>query len=338
MSYPNDPFFIVGCARSGTTILRLMLNEHSRLHVPYESHFIANLLDSLPWNAPLTRNDLALAHELILQSPPWKRHFWNIPNEELRIAILALQEATLARLISEVFQISCRRSGKARWGDKTPAYTERIGDLHQIFPQAQFIHIIRDARDVSSSLCPYGWHGTRLHQTAHHWQRIVSQGARSGRALGPELYLEITYEDLVQRTDDTLRQVCTFLGEPYETGMLEFYRHTDDNIPREDNKVHVKTSRSPQDTDAYRWRREMNLFQVAFVEAFAGATMDLVGQKRRFAGLPWLLPCVLKMVVWAADYTRPARRRLGIKLPPLNRAEEPEAERPVPGPAKMGPA
>lgn len=326
MSCDNAPFFIVGCARSGTTILRLMLNEHSRLHVPYESQFIADLMDRLPLNTPLTRSDLTLAHELILQSPPWSRDFWEIPKEDLRTVILALEEPTVSHLINQVFQISCRRSGKARWGDKTPVYTERIESLHQVFPTAQFVHIIRDARDVSSSLRPHGWHGTHLHQTAHHWHGIVSKGVRAGRTLGPDLYLEITYEDLVQRPEATLRRVCAFLGEPYEADMLNFYQHAAANIPRNDNKVHVKTSRPPQDLDTYRWRREMNFIQVAFVEAFAGATMDLVGQKRRFNGFSRVLPRAMKMLVSVADYTRPARRRLGITLPLPKTAETP-AER-----------
>ncbi len=338
MSYHNDPFFIIGCARSGTTILRLMLNEHSRLHVPYESHFIPDLMDRLPLNAPLTHSDLMLAHALILKWPSWGREFWGIPKEELRAVIPALREPILSHLVDEVFQISCRRAGKPRWGDKTPGYTERIENLHRVFPRAKFVHIIRDARDVSSSLRPYGWHGTLLHQTAHHWHGIVSKGVRAGRTLGPDLYLEVAYEDLVQRTEDSLRRVCAFLGERYEAGMLNFYEHAEENIPGDDNKVHVKTSRSPRDADAYRWRREMNLCQVAFVEAFAGETMDLVGQKRRFTGLLRALPHLMKMVVWAADYTRPVRHRLGIKILVPNNGKNPEAQGGVPGPGQRGPA
>jgi hypothetical protein len=308
-----DPFFVVGIYRSGTTMLRLMLNEHSRLHVPPESFFLVDLMDRLPMNAPLNQSDLQVAFQTIAGHRRWAQ--WQIADDDLRAAIFSLREPSLSDLINNVFLLSCRRARKVRWGDKTPYYLEEIGRLHQLFPRAKFVHIIRDARDVCFSLRQVGWFGYHLHQIAGYWRRVVSAGVHVGRRLGPDLYLQIAYEDLVHRSEAVLRQICAFLGEAYEAEMLQFYTHAATTLTPTEKEFHVKTFRSPEPSDTDRWRREMNFMQVATVEAIAGSAMDLVGQARQFRGALRLWPLMLGAMIRLAAFTRSVRHRLRIKLP-----------------------
>ena len=304
----GPPFFVVGSDRSGSTMLRLMLNEHSRLHVPRESHFLRDLMDRLPLSSPLDEGALFVAPRMISEHPRWKD--WEISGHELREAIMSLSEPTLGELIGRVFQISCRRAKKSRWGDKTPPYVKEISRLHRVFPGAKFVHIIRDARDVCLSQ-RRAWHHT-WHHSAELWSQMVRAGIEQGRSIGRDSYLEVAYEDLVRHSGPTLRRICAFLDEEYEPRMLEFHRAAALNIAPWEKHLHAKTVRPPQESDAFRWRREMSWIQVALVEAAAGPTMDLVGQQRLYRRLLVIFPALLERLIRAM---RPLRRRLQRMIP-----------------------
>ena len=100
--------------------------------------------------------------------------------------------------IEAIYGIQLLRCGKTRWGDKTPGYLIEIDRLRQVFPNAKFIHLIRDARDVSLSLWRKGWFGPHLRNAARHWSESVRTGIEQGRLLPPGSYHEIRYEDLVR--------------------------------------------------------------------------------------------------------------------------------------------
>ncbi len=312
----NEPFFVVCCPRSGSTMLRLMLNEHPRLGVPDESFFLADLMNKLPLNSPLSQEDKRLAFDIISNHERWvnpKFKFRAASNEKLWDIISSLEQPLLSELIDAVFRNCTNLENKPRWGDKTPAYIHEINRLHRVFPTAKFIHLIRDGRDVCISLRTlylnnrhkegletrrFMWHlGRTIPVAAKFWGKSVDAGIESGQKLVPELYLEIHYEDLILRTEDTLKHLCSFLGEEYDDRMLSFYKSASKSTMKEPESFqpHAKTHRPPDPSDTYRWRTEMSLMDVALVEAFAGKTMDRVGQTRRFRGPLRLIPYSLRV-------------------------------------------
>ena len=277
----RPPFFVVGSDRSGTTMLMMMLDAHPNLGVSRESWFLIELMDALPLHGPLSQNQVNSAFEIIHQHPRWQR--WNIPNKTLATCLEKLTAPDLAELVEAVFQLDLARSRKTRWGDKTPAYVREIERIHSIFPQAHFIHIIRDARDVCISLKNVGWHGPTLRHMARYWRKEVISGIEAGRVLGHGVYLEIPYEKLVTNTEATLKQICSFLGEPFDTNMLVWYDLTAEKTAGRPMKFQTKLGRAPRPSDTGRWKNEMSSFEVAVVEAYAGDAMDKTCQRRRFS-------------------------------------------------------
>lgn len=296
----NGPFLIIGSGRSGTTMLRLMLNEHPRLSVGGESGFITTLMEQLPLDLPLSQDDKHLAFDIISNHWRWKNFYLvsnqivnsnlledpriqqTLPNEKLLDVISSLEQPLLCELIDAVFCNFANPDKKPRWGDKTPQYVKEVNKLHKVFYDAKFIHLIRDGRDVYISLRNLGWAGSTIKQKAQHWCKAVNMACEVGRELDDELYLEITYEDLVLKTEETLKTICTFLGEEYDSRMLNFHKGATKKCI--DLPYHLKTRRPPDPADTYRWRKEMSLMDVALFEAYAGITMDLVGQTRHFQG------------------------------------------------------
>lgn len=308
----NQPFFIVGCQRSGTTLLRLMVNAHPRLRVPRESWFISDLMDQLPLDSPLTEQERELAFRLISNHHRWKE--WEIADEKLREIIDSLESPLLRDLVDAVFQNCANPENKPRWGDKTPPYLKEMDRLHQLFDKAKFIHIIRDGRDVCVSLLKTKWNDrTTIEQIAQYWCEMVEAGIASGGRLGKELYLEVNYEDIVLQPEESLKRICDFLGEEFDGRMLDFYQSSSEELSeaQKQKQIHEKTKRPPKSSDAYRWRREMNPMAVALFEAIAAETMDRVGQNRRYQGALRLIPWGYKLVI----ESRNLRKRLGLQIP-----------------------
>ena len=275
-----DPFFVVGTDRSGTTLLRLMLNEHPRLHVPPESGFVSGLMDALPVGAPLSPAQLRLAGEIVAGHWRWKD--WEVSEEVLKEALADASGGDLAAVVDRVFRIGTRQRGKQRWGDKTPIYVEEIDRLHRLFPRAKFLHLIRDGRDVGLSLRALGWRGRTVLDVARYWSRSVEAALAAGRPLGPGLYCELRYEDLVLDTEETLRRACAFLGEAFDGRMLRFHESAPREIAAWERPIHAKLVRPPAPSDVGRWRREMSRTAVALFEAVAGPTLEAAGYAPHF--------------------------------------------------------
>ena len=210
-------------------------------------------------------------------------------------------------------------AGMSRWGDKTPGYLTEMQRLHGVFPDAKFLHVIRDGRDVCLSLKKTGWRGLTSWEIAQYWAGVVGEGWRQGRALPADAYMEVEYEALVTNTEKLLRRVCAFLGEDFEPAMLEFYRTAADHLPRRDQSHLAKTYRPPSGSDVARWRKEMSTLQVAIFETFAGSVIDLVGQDRRFRFRIPLLRRACLVLAWVAQQSHPFRRRFGIHFSGLAR-------------------
>jgi hypothetical protein len=304
------PFFIVGASRSGTTMLRLMVNEHPALHVPRESWFIMNLMDELPLQSSLSEDQVRLAFDIVTAHWRWKD--WEIEENHLWDRFARLHEPLLSDLIDAVFTLSSERSGegKCRWGDKTPEYIRHIDRLHTVFPEAQFIHIIRDGRDVCLSLTRYEYRHGILSENAKYWAEWVAAGIESGRRLPKSLYLEVAYEDVVINTEQTLKEVCQFLGVPYSPRMPEFYKNAEKNVSMWQMGHHYKTLRAPSSDEVHKWKREMGTLDLIVFEAVAGRTMDKVNQTRKFRGMYRIIPMVFTALDKVAKQALPLLQKL----------------------------
>jgi glycosyltransferase involved in cell wall biosynthesis len=212
--------FVVGCPRSGTTLLRAMLDSHSQLAIPPESYFIHDLYARYG-PRPLRRFSLSgfqaalLAHERFPQ--------WGLREADVETAFAAQRPRSYADALRVVYSVYADANGKARYGDKTPAYVLQLRTLAALFPEARFVHIIRDGRDVALSLFDIErWGPSQIPGAAHYWVRHVSAGREAGAAIGEQRYREVSYERMVDEPEDVLRELCAFLDLEYESAMLDY--------------------------------------------------------------------------------------------------------------------
>lgn len=207
-----SPIFIVGCPRSGTTLLRDLLRSHPRLTFPPESHFIPAFYRGYgdPGSA---KEAVDLATRLLRLE--WIRQ-WDIaltPGD-------FVEDRSFDAVVCRLFDAWARTENKPRWGDKTPHYIQNILTLVELFPSARVIHIVRDGRDVALSWLKAGFEPRNLYTAATLWKRYVSTGRRAGMMLPLATYLEVRYESMLGAPADTMRAVCDFVGESYTDAVL----------------------------------------------------------------------------------------------------------------------
>lgn len=265
-------------------------------------------------NQVLSQQDLLIAYETVSAHPYWQ--YWKASDNQLHQVILSLKNPTLSEVIHAIYQGCINPDQKPRWGDKTPDYSFEIYRLCQYFPDAKFIHIIRDVRDVCISLLKQNWHGPTVVQTAEYWSNAVHDCITAGRRLEPHQYLEIAYEDLVLDTENTLKKICRFLQEDYYKSMLKSENWAVEQEPN--SYIHPKVRRPPQATDVERWKTELTNAKVAAIERIAGKTMILVGQQKSFVGIRKVHQQSVWVLATLADTTRSIRAKLGLNLSAFN--------------------
>jgi Sulfotransferase family len=270
----SDPFFVVGMGRSGTTLLRMMLTHHPRLALPYESGFLTKYYDEAEAYAPLDADaNLSRLIGAILAEPNLKK--WDHAFSADRI-LAAVTTRTVPGVVDAIYSEYATVKGKARWGDKSD-YLDRIHLLHQMFPAARFVHIIRDGRDVALSVLKLDWGPNDIVRAAEWWDSYVWLARRVGAVLGPERYLEVQYERLVGNPVAELQRCCTFLGEDYSPAMLEYPGSASAAIPADTRALHHGVDAKPYQQRVFAWKREMHPADVALFNRHAGRMLTELG-------------------------------------------------------------
>jgi hypothetical protein len=281
----NPYVFIVGSPRSGTTLLQRVVDAHSRIAIASESQWIATYYKQ---RIGLTLEEM-VDPELIpklLDHP--KFHHLGISRRDLEELVETDGYTAYAPFVGRLFDHYGRARGKPLVGDKTPNYARQIHVLHRLWPQAKFVHLIRDGRDVCLSLLNWKrkadrmaelfptWSDDPVMTAALCWERDVRHGREQGLLLGPALYYEIRYESLVARPADEVQQLCSFLGVSYERAMLDYHQ----GRTRSEPVLSPKEAWLPITPGLRDWRSQMRGDDAERFEAVAGGLLDELGYPR----------------------------------------------------------
>ena len=283
----NPYVFVVGCPRSGTTLLGRLLDAHPELAIIHEGRFVAAWFERRRRLTP----EGAVTPELVdglLGFRPFKNV--HVSREQLERLANGPGPVSYARFVSGIFDLHGEAHGKRLVGDKTPHYVRSLPTLHALWPHARFVHLVRDGRDVCLSVRNWSkvtdrggavaryapWEDDPVATTALWWEWQVRLGREAGAALGPERYLEVRYESLVQDPAAACRALCAFLDLPYDERMLGFH----EGRTRDDPELDAKQAWRPVTPGLRNWRTEMPTEELERFEAAAGELLEELGYAR----------------------------------------------------------
>ena len=290
---PDEPPapFVVGVARSGTTLLRLMLDAHPELAIPPETHFIPKLAKAMG-EIPKSAGEDEMrrrAHAVITEHRRWPD--FGLDAHELDRRFDHTEPFNATHALRAFYALYAEQQGKPRWGDKSPSYVRRIRRVHAVLPEAHFIHLIRDGRDVALSQLEVHHGNDKVVDAATEWVEGIEKARRVGGGIG-EAYMEVRYEDLVSGPRPVLERVCARIDLDFDPAMLDYHRGAEDrmaetvrDMSRGEGQItaeqrarqHENVSKPPQRGRAGRWRKDMSAEQQAAFESVAGALLADLG-------------------------------------------------------------
>lgn len=265
-----DPFFLVACGRSGTSLLRGLLNEHSRIAIPTESLF---MIDYLRVRGKFDLDELI---DLLVDEPEIAEWGLTVTGQELR----GFQDITdILRALHTKYAASKRADV---WGQKTPRIIRNLGLVGEAFPEARFIHLVRDPRAVVNSLINSDVHRSTAYHGSRRWSMDVSAGLAYEDA-HPERILRVRYEDLVRDTASTLEGVLDFLDLEFEANMTESQTGLEEYSAFYDN-IHKNLARGVSDEHVKKWQHQLDPQEIAVIESITGKLMDRLSYPRQASG------------------------------------------------------
>lgn len=207
-----SPIFVMGCPRSGTTLISQILNTHSRIAIYHETNYYLLLRPELPYYGDLNkpsnlRRLVADGMEIVGTQ--------GVKPPDLEEFLEALVAPTFEGVLATLLYLHARQEGKVRGGEKTPQHFLYLPEIQEKFPESPVVFLIRDPRDAVLSM--RNSFRQTLEGAAQEWNEAFLSCSRASRPV-----YKVRYEDFVDQPEQSTQALCRFLGEAYEPTMLRF--------------------------------------------------------------------------------------------------------------------
>jgi hypothetical protein len=300
------PVIVGGCPRSGTTLLRSMLHSHPEMAMPRETRFVIEA-----WQRRRTFGDLReeanrrrLAAWIFDRQQTLHRRFGL--DHDLAVERLVAAPPTLGSILATPFLLYSEKHGKPRWGDKRPKYASRMVVVWDLFPDAQFVHIVRDPRACVASMRKLGWFDGKVAPAIEMWEHSINTVAAWRTRLAPDQLLEVTYEDLIAEPGRALTRIAGFSRLAADSGAVEQMLRYHERKEVRSERYHANLAGPPDPGRVSGWRTVLDQDEIALVERATGPLMATFGYEPVAEGVT--PPAGLRRSLWAERRRRQAAR------------------------------
>jgi hypothetical protein len=268
------PIYIIGTERSGSNLLRVILNAHSKIDIPHPLHickYFCNLTvgyGDIAQDGPrrkLVRDILRLKRVHIYP--------WDVQIDAERV----VRESTdLLSITAAIYDQHLEASEKHRWGNKSTFMVHHVAAAIKLDPEARFIWLVRDPRDVAASSRRSVFSPCHPWLTARLWASQQAEALRQEQAF-PDAVLRVHYEDLTQRAEPTIRSICSFLDEDFQPGLMSHHQTPAAQKGAALSESWKNTGGPILKTNSGKYRAELGTHEIALVESAAGQMMQELG-------------------------------------------------------------
>jgi len=273
----DAPIYIIGTERSGSNLLRLVLNAHSRIAVPHPLHLMRYFAPTEASRGDLRESPIfeRLVDEVLLL----KRvhiHPWQTPTDRQRIVDEANPRDAMG-ILGALYEQACKAEGKARWGCKSTFMVHHVDRALGRDPAARFVLLVRDPRDVAASSRRSVFSPFHPWLTARLWAEQQDIGLALLDEHGPDVVHMLRYEDLLDQPELCVRQICGFLDEDFEPGMLRFHEGREAQTSATLSESWQNTAKPVLSNNAGKYRKHLSTDEVRMVEAVCAPLMQRLG-------------------------------------------------------------
>lgn len=285
----TSPVFVIGAARSGTSLLGSLIRRYLRVNFGTESQFLVRFYHRLVEYGDLHHDQSLkrliddIARERCFER--WTLRFGFVLNPATVFERVAAGPRGYPQILNAIFLELAQYQGMSRWGDKTPEYNHDLPVLLSLFPKAQFVHIVRDGRDVALSTFKVHFGATNAYRAALDWRRTQLRIAHFAAGLPADQLLTLHYEDLLGKPLDTLLQLAEFFGIPPNEEAIAGMAN---DVPRR-----VRAGRS-------HWQEHMPAAQQRLYERIAADQLEAAGYETSHVAAPALGR--VERLYWEADH------------------------------------
>jgi hypothetical protein len=311
-----SPVFIVGAPRSGTTLMAVLLDRHSKIAIGPETQFFTEFIpQNWTGKTPETHEQLvdsALAFKRIAD--------FNFDREQL-LNHFRNYELTLPNLLRSIIEVHAIRTSKWRPGEKSPHHLQHIPIILHHFPDAKVICVLRDGRDVVRSLLDTPWaipnNPRRLRLFCIRWNDAAEQTLYYQKTLSPDRFMTVKFEDILRQPRSKLEQICAFLGEEFELTQLEPAQPSN-VIPGWEKQWKSKASEMLDPGRIEAWRKSADQKQIWVMNSMMGNMLERMGYvDTKLEGCPPLTRA--KLFIQKVPYLPRMRRISAASLKALKR-------------------
>lgn len=266
-------------------MLQLMLHAHPRIAIPPENRFVLPVYTQRAQfgdlREPENRQKVA---ELIIGAKRRGTLFRDLRLDREEVTELIVSAPpTVGSALATVLQAYAQRFDKPRWGDKRPTYHHYLPFIREMFPDGQFIQLVRDGRACVASLKRMPWWKSGTYGAVAEWASAFDNCRRYARTLPADSFHEIRYEDLVADPDGELTKLCAFLGEEFDEAMTKPKELARVAVPKR-KKWHTQTHIDVSDDPVARWQRELEPWEIQLCETVLGRRLRAYGYPLTDAG------------------------------------------------------
>lgn len=279
-------FFIIGRPRSGTTLLRTLFDAHPNIIVPHEFPIIIDLsykyAKIINWDSNILKSFYTDLFDV-------KKIEFNVINkEELYNDLLKAEGAKkysdIIKILFSNIKSDFNKKNILCFGDKNPYYSMYVKELSKIFPDAKFIHIIRDYRDQILSMIKKGLYDIpSVSILSYQWKRSLRM-IRKVKRKSPEKFYTVTYEEFVKNPESFLKEMYDFINIPFDESVLNYYKN-EELYKTAEKHVQIKGIQdnifNPINTKRLNaWRTELDVKSIKIADITVGKYAEMYGYDR----------------------------------------------------------
>ncbi len=278
------PILMIGIQRSGSNLLRLMLNELPEIAAPHPPHILQRMMPLESRYGDLSRKKpFSLLVDdvcrLVESNPvPWEGVVLDRENVAARC-----RKRTLVAVFGAVYDVMAETWGAKTWCCKSLANIYYLPEIDDYFADAKYIYLYRDGRDVAASFSKAVVGEKHFYHIAKEWNEAQQLALNFRKQVPAKRFFNLSYEDLTSETEKAVRALCEFLGVGYKPSMLEFYKSGEAKRAASASNLWENVTHPVMKQNSRKFLKEAPEEDIRIFESVAGSSMDSLGYERLFA-------------------------------------------------------